>query len=207
MTRPVAAPGTARPVHLRSKDTGDSDSDLMWRLAVRVGARYWPVMIVAVVAAGIVLGVRVVSQLWWPGATLAGVVLVAGWWLLPPRANLVRLAGRRLWRPDGMPRLAMWRLRRAAVAAGLLTPGSRLVAVAWEHRPGFGYRVVVRCPRGSAAQRWAARSGQLSAALRREVTIADIGAGRIELTVVAPGAMARVPHQPHPLAGPPTRRR
>jgi hypothetical protein len=164
-------------------------------------------MIVAVVAAGIVLVLRVVSHLWWPGATLVGVVLVAGWWLLPRPVNVVRLAGRRLWRPDGMPRVVGWRLRRAAVAAGLIAPGGRLVAVAWEGRPGYGYRVVVRCPRGSSPQRWAARSGNLASALRREVTIADIGAGRIEITAVASGAMARVPDQPHPLTGPPARRR
>lgn len=206
MTRPAAAPAPVRPAHARTEDRGDSDSDLMWRVVSRAMARYWPVMIMAAIVAGIVVGSYRVLGGWWPGAALAGLVVVAGWWL-PRRANPVRLAIRRLLRPDGGPRLAMWRLRRAAIAAGLLVPGGRLVALEWEGRPGFGYRLVLRCPRGSSPQRWAARAGQLAACLRREVAIADAGAGRIEITVVAPGAMARVPDQPHPLASPSRRRR
>lgn len=206
MTRPAATAASARPAHARSEDHSDGDGELMWRLVVRALSRYWPVMVVATLVAGIVLGLRLASHAWWPGATLAGALLVAGWWL-PRPVNLARLAGRRLLRPDGGPRLAMWRLRRAAIAAGLLAPGGRLVALDWEGRPGFGYRLVLRCPRGSSPQRWAARAGQLAAALRREVTITDAGAGRIEITVVAPGAMARVPDQPHPLTDPPGSRR
>lgn len=202
----MATPAPARPAHARSEDRGDSDSDLMWRVVSRAAARYWPGLVVAVVTAGIVVGARVALHLWWPGAALAAVVLVAGWWL-PRRVRLSRLAIRRLARPDGGPRLAMWRLRRAAVAAGLLAPGGRLVALEWEHRPGYGYRLVLRCPKGSAAQQWAARAGQLAAALRREVQITDAGAGRIEITTVGPGAMARVPNQRHPVIDPPRRRR
>jgi hypothetical protein len=56
-------------------------------------------------------------------------------------------------------------------------------------------------PAGTSAQRWAARSGQLAAALRREVQIADLGGGRVEITVVDVDAMGRVPSQPHPLGG------
>jgi len=168
---------------------------------VRTAARYWPAAVVAGIVAGIVVGLRVVSGAWWPGGLLAGVVLAVGGWRLPRPMNVVHLAGRRLVRPDGGPRLAMWRLRRAAVAAGLLAPGSRLVALGWDGRPGFGWRAVLRCPRGSYAQRWAARTGQLSAALRREVQIADLGGGRVEITVVDVDAMGRVPSQPHPLGG------
>lgn len=207
MTRPAATAASARPAHARSEDHSDGDGELMWRLVVRALSRYWPVMIMAGVMAGIVVGGHRVLGGWWPGVTLAAVAVVAGWWLLPRSVNVVRLAGRRLLRPDGMPRLAMWRLRRAAIAAGLLAPGGRLVALDWEGRPGYGYRVVLRCPRGSSPQRWAARAGQLAACLRREVHVSDLGAGRIELTTVAPGAMARVPDQRHPLAGPPGSRR
>ena len=206
MTRPIAAPATSRPTHPRSPQ-GTGDGELVWRLAVRTAARYWPVVVVAGVVAGIVLGVRVGSHLWWPGSLLAALVLAAGGRWLPRRVNPVRLAGRRMVRPDGGPRRAMWRLRRAGCAAGLITPGSRLVAVEWQGRPGYGWRAVVRCPRGSSPQWWAARAGHLAAALRREVQVSDLGAGRIEITVAAPGAMARVPDQPHPLTGPPRRRR
>ena len=205
MTRPMPAPAASRPAHPRSP--GTADGDLLWRLAMRAAGRYWPVVVVAGIVAGIVVGLRAVAGgVWWPGGVLAGVVLAAGGWWLPRPVNLVRIAGRRLWRPDGGPRRGMWRLRRAAVAAGLLLPGSRLVAVQWQGRPGYGWRAVLRCPRGSSPQWWAARAGQLAAALRREVTITDMGAGQIEITATATGAMARVPHQPHPLADPPRRR-
>jgi len=197
VTRPPATPAASAPTHPRSPDHGD---DLLWRLAVRAAARYWPVVVVAALVGGIVVGVRVATHMWWTGGVLAVVVLAAGGWWLPRPVNVVRLAARRLVRPDGMPRLACWRLRRAGVAAGLLAPAGRLVALEWEGRPGYGYRAVLRCPRGSSAQRWAARSGQLAAALRRDVRIVDLGGGRIEITVVDPQAMGRVPSQPHPLA-------
>lgn len=205
MSGPTATPAATRPAHPRSQDTG-GDGELLWRLAVRAAARYWPAAVVAALVAGIVVGLRVVSGVWWPGGLLAGVVLAVGGWRLPRPVNLVRLAGRRVVRPDGGPRLAMWRLRRAAVAAGLLAPAGRLVALEWDGRPGFGWRAVLRCPRGSSAQRWAAKTGQLAAALRRQVTVTDVGAGRVEITVVAPDAMSNVPHQPHPLTEQPQRR-
>lgn len=198
MTGPMASPAPSRPAHPRPPGIGDGE--LVWRLAVRTTARYWPVAVVAGIVAGIVVGLRVVSHMWWPGGLAAGVVLVAGGWWLPRPMNVVRLAGRRLVRPDGMPRLAGWRLRRAAIVAGLLAPGSRLVAIEWESRRGYGWRAVLRCPRGSSAQRWAAKTGQLAAALRRSVTVTDVGAGRVEITVVAPDAMRRVPNQRHPLS-------
>jgi len=203
VTGPTATPAQSRPTHPRSQDSGDGD--LLWRLAVRTTARYWPVAVLAGIVAAVVVGLRVATHVWWPGGVLAGVVLAAGGWRLPRPMNLVRLAGRRLRRPDGGPRLAMWRLRRAAVAAGLLAPGSRLVALEWQGRRGYGWRAVLRCPRGSSAQRWAVRSGQMSAALRREVRVADLGGGRIEFTAIAPDAMDRVPEQPHPLADLPPR--
>lgn len=205
MSGPAASPAASRPAHPRSPQR-DGDGDLLWRLVVRAAARYWPAMLLAALVAGIVVGVRAVSGVWWPGGVLAAVVLAAGGWWLPRPANLVRLAGRRLLRPDGMPRLAGWRLRRAAVCSGLLAPGSRLVAVEWQGRPGYGWRAVLRCPRGSSAGRWAQRTGQLSAALRRDVGIGDLGGGRIEITAVALDAMGRVPNQRHPLTDPPPRR-
>jgi len=168
---------------------------------VRAAARYWPAAVLAALVAGIVVGLRVVSGVWWPGGLLSTVVVAAGGWWLPRPANVVRLAARRMVRPDGMPRLAGWRLRRAGIAAGLLAPGGRLVALEWDGRPGFGWRAVLRCPRKSSAQRWVARSGQQAAALRRDVRIVDMGAGRVEVTVVDPDAMGRVPSQRHPLAG------
>lgn len=204
MSGPAVSPAASRPAHPRSQAQGESD--LLWRLVVRAAARYWPLVVVAGIVAGIVVGLRVASHMWWPGGLVAVAVVAAGGWWLPRPANVVRLAGRRLLRPDGGPRWAMWRLRRAAVAAGLLAPGGRLVALEWQGRPGFGWRAVLRCPRGSSAQRWAARTGQLSAALRREVRTSDLGGGRIEIIAVAPDAMQRVPHQSHPLADPPPRR-
>ena len=172
---------------------------------MRTAARYWPVVVVSGIIAGIVVGLRVASHMWWPGGLAAVAVVAANGRWLPRPANVVRLAGRRLRRPDGMPRMVGWRLRRAAIAAGLVAPGSRLVALEWQGRPGYGWRVVLRCPRGSSAGRWAARTGQLSAALRREVRVSDLGGGRIEITAVAPDAMQRVPHQSHPLTDPPRR--
>lgn len=204
MTRPSATPAPSHPPHPRAHDHGDGE--LVWRLAVRAAARYWPVAVVAALVAGIVGGLWVVSGAWWPGGLLSVVALSVGGWRLPRPVNLIRLAGRRLVRPDGGPRLAMWRLRRAAADTGLLAPGSRLVALDWQSRQGYGWRTVLRCPRGSSAQRWAARSGQLAAALRRSVTVTDVGAGRVEITAVAPDAMSRVPHQPHPLTEQPHRR-
>ena len=202
---PLASPGATRPAHPRSQSSG-GDGDVLWRLAVRAAARYWPVAVVAALVAAIVVGLRLASGMWWPGGVLAVAVLAAGGWRLPRPVNLIRLAARRVVRPDGGPRLAMWRLRRAAVVAGLLAPAGRLVALEWDGRPGFGWRAVLRCPRGSSAGRWAARTGQLSAALRRDVRVSDLGGGRIEITAVTPDAMQRVPDQRHPLCDPPSRR-
>ena len=204
VTGPMASPAQSRPAHPRPPGIGDGE--LVWRLLSRTTARYWPVAVVGAIVAGIVDGLWVVSGAWWPGGVAAAVVLAVGGWRLPRPVNLIRLAGRRLVRPDGGPRWTMWRVRRAAVAAGLLAPGSRLVALEWQGRPGYGWRAVLRCPRGSSAQRWAAKTGQLAAGLRRQVTVTDVGAGRVEITVVAPDAMGRVPHQPHPLSDGPQRR-